>query len=200
MNKTDFSAELRKALSALPQDDIEERVSFYEEMIADRIEEGATEEEAIASLGNVNDVASQIIAEVPLTKLVKEKIKPKRPFRAWEIVLVLLGAPLWLPLIIAAGAVVLSLYVSVWAIIITLWAVEVSLWACVPGGLAASVTYFIRGNALTGIAMLGAAFLCAGLSCFGFYGCLAASKGILRLTKKAVSGLKSRLAGKERAE
>ena len=90
--------------------------------------------------------------------------------------------------------------VSAWAAIISLWAVEGALWACAPGGLAASVTYFIRGNALTGIAMLGAALFCAGLSYFGFYGCLKASKGILRLTKKAVSSLKSRLAGKEKEE
>ncbi|MBQ7624069.1 MAG: DUF1700 domain-containing protein [Clostridia bacterium] len=200
MNKTEFSAGLRKALSGLPQDDIEERVLFYEEMIDDKTEEGATEEEAVASLGNVNDVASQIISDIPLSKLVIEKIKPKRSLCAWETALIVLGAPLWLPLILAAGAAVLSLYVSVWAAIFSLWAVEGALWACALGGVAAAVTYFVRGNALTGIAMLGAALFCAGLSCFGFYGCLKASKGILSLTKKAALSIKSRFVGKEKAE
>ncbi len=33
MNKQEFLTDLRKALSGLPQDDIEERIAFYGEMI-----------------------------------------------------------------------------------------------------------------------------------------------------------------------
>ena len=44
MNKQEFLAELRKGLSGLPQDDIEERLIFYDEMLEDRIEEGLSEE------------------------------------------------------------------------------------------------------------------------------------------------------------
>ena len=49
MNKQEFLVQLRNALSGLPKDDIEERIEFYSEMIEDRIEEGLSEEEAIAS-------------------------------------------------------------------------------------------------------------------------------------------------------
>ena len=44
MNKQEFLAGLRKGLSGLPQEDIEERLLFYSEMIDDRIEEGMEEE------------------------------------------------------------------------------------------------------------------------------------------------------------
>ena len=40
MSKQAFLARLRKELSGLPKDDIEERLAFYEEMIDDRTEEG----------------------------------------------------------------------------------------------------------------------------------------------------------------
>ena len=46
MNKREFLASLRNGLYGLPQDDIEERLGFYAEMIDDRMEEGLTEEQA----------------------------------------------------------------------------------------------------------------------------------------------------------
>ena len=95
MNKQEFLSELRSVLSGLPQDDIEERIAFYGEMIDDRMEEGLTEEEAVAEAGNINEIKTQIVADIPLQKLVKEKVKPKRALRGWEIVLIVLGFPVW---------------------------------------------------------------------------------------------------------
>ena len=87
MTKQEFLVDLGLGLSCLPQEDAEERLSFYSEMIDDRIEEGLSEEEAVREMGAVDGIVSQIVAEVPLSKLVKKKIKPKRRLRAWEIVL-----------------------------------------------------------------------------------------------------------------
>ena len=39
MNKEEFLAALRQALSGLPQEDIEERLNFYAEIIADRADD-----------------------------------------------------------------------------------------------------------------------------------------------------------------
>ena len=52
MTKREFLAQLRKGLSGLPQDDIEERLTFYGEMIEDRKEEGLSEEEAVSAVGS----------------------------------------------------------------------------------------------------------------------------------------------------
>ena len=43
MNKQDFLAQLRKELSGWPKEDAEERLTFYSEMLDDRIEEGLSE-------------------------------------------------------------------------------------------------------------------------------------------------------------
>ena len=93
MNKEEFIAELKDGLSGLPQNDIDERVLFYTEMIDDRMEEGMSEEEAISGIGSVEEIVSQIISEVPLTKIVKKRITPDRALRTWEIVLIVLGSP-----------------------------------------------------------------------------------------------------------
>ena len=197
MNKSEFLAELRNGLAGLPQDDVEERIAFYGEMIDDRMEEGIMEEEAVAMIGNVDWIVSQIVAEIPLAKIVKEKITPKRTLKAWEIVLICLGFPLWFPLLIAFGAVVFSLYIVAWSLIISLWAVEVSFIASVFGSLSAAVANIIRGNAVFGVALIGASIFLAGLSIFTFFGCVALSKGIIRLTKKAALGIKSLFIRKE---
>lgn len=96
MNKQEFLGKLRSGLSGLPQGDVEERLTFYSEMIDDRMEEGISEEEAVCEIGSVDEIVSQIIADIPFTKLVREKIKPNRTLRPWEIVLLVLGSPVWL--------------------------------------------------------------------------------------------------------
>ncbi|MBO4330484.1 MAG: DUF1700 domain-containing protein [Oscillospiraceae bacterium] len=198
MNKETFMSELRNALSGLPRDDAEERLAFYGEMIDDRMEEGLSEEEAVAGAGSVDGIAAQIVAEIPLGRIVKEKMAPKRALKAWEIVLIVLGFPLWLPLLIAAGAIILSLYIVVWALIVSLWAIEVSLWACALGGAAAGLYSALRGKLFAGAAAFGAGLVCAGASVFLFFGCVSASKGLILLTGKAAVGVKRRILGKER--
>ena len=184
MSKQEFLVQLRKGLSGLPQEDVEERLAFYSEMIDDRMEEGITEEDAVSRIGSIDKIISQIKADIPLAKLVREKITPKKHLKAWEIVLLVLGSPIWLSLLIAALAVILSLYASLWSVIISLWAVFVSFIGCAVGGVVAGIVIACSGNALSGIAMLAAGIVCAGLSIFMFYGCKAVTDGTLILTKK----------------
>ena len=198
MNKNEFLTELEKGLSGLPREDVEERLAFYAEMIDDRTEEGMSEEEAVAGIGGVDEVTEQIFAETPLSVIVREKIKPKRSLKAWEIVLIVLGFPVWFPLLVAAAAVVFSLYVVLWALIICLWAVEATFAACALACIAAAVVYFIKGEPSSGIAMFGAGLALAGLSVLMFYVCKAATKGAAKLTKKIAVGIKTAIAGKEK--
>lgn len=197
MNKQEFLAELRKGLHGLPQNDIEERLTFYSEMIDDRIEEGLTQEEAVSEIGTVDEVVSQIITETPLSKLVKEKVRPKRTLRAWEIVLLTLGSPIWLSLLIAAFAVLLAIYISAWSVIVALWAAELALAAGAFSGILSVVIFAVQVNWLAGIAMLGAGIALIGLSVFLFFGCKEATKGIIFLSKKMILGIKSLFIGKE---
>lgn len=197
MNKQEFLTQLRKGLSGLPQNDIDERIVFYSEMIDDRIEEGLSEEEAVAQVGSVDEIVAQIIAETPFTKIAKERIKPKRQLKTWEIVLLALGSPIWFSLAIAAISVVFSLYVSLWSVVISFWAVFVSLAACSVGGLVASAILAIFGKGLAGVAMFSAGLICGGLSIFTFFGCKAATKGVIILTEKIAVGIKNCFIKKE---
>lgn len=199
MSKQEFLAQLQKGLSGLPQDDIEERLMFYSEMIDDRMEEGLSEGEAVSEIGTVDAIISQIIAEIPLSKILKEKIKPKRTFKAWEIILLVLGSPVWLPLMIAAFAVILSVYVVLWSVIISLWVVWGSLIGSSLGSVASGIIFVFLGNRLTGLATIGIGIFCAGLSIFLFFACKKTSEGILLLTKKIASGIKNRFVKKEEA-
>lgn len=191
MDKQEFLAQLRNGLAGLPPRDIEERLSFYSEMIDDRIEEGLSEQEAVSAVGSVESIVSQTIGESPLTKLAKEKVKPNRRLSGWEIILLILGCPIWLSLGIAAIAVVFSLYISAWSVIISLWAAYVSLVACSVGGLVAGIVVACTGKALSGIAVLAAGLICAGFSIFAFYGCKAVTRGLLLLTRKTAIWIKN---------
>lgn len=197
MNKQEFLAQLHKGLSSLPQEDIEERLTFYSEMIDDRIEEGLSESEAVSEIGPVNTVVTQIWADTPLTKLVKERVKTNRVLKAWEIILLVLGSPIWLSLFIAAFIVILAAYIVAWSVVVTLWSIEASFAACSLGGIVSAVIFAFQGNGLTGLAMLSAGICCAGLSIFLFFGCKATTKGILLLTKKIALGIKTLFARKE---
>lgn len=199
MSKQEFLEQLKKGLSGLPQADIEEQLNFYSEMIDDRIEEGFSEEDAVSEIGNINEIIQAVLADIPLSKLVKEKIKPKRKLRVWEIILLVLGMPLWLPVLIACFAVAFSLYIVLWSFIISLWAVETSLFASALGGFVSGVIFILNSNALTGFAIIGAGLVCVGIAIFFFFGCKFATKGCISLTKKIILAIKNLFINKEEA-
>ena len=199
MNKQEFLSGLRKGLSGLPQDDIEERLTFYGEMLDDRVEEGLSEEEAVSAIGSVEEIVGQTVADIPLAKVVKERIKPKRRLRAWEIVLLALGSPIWLSLGIAAAAVIFALYVSLWSVIVSLWAVFGSLAVCAVGSVPMCVILAAGGSGASGMVTLSAGIVCAGFSILMFFGCRETTKGILILTKKFAIWIKNCFIKKEEA-
>ncbi len=190
MCKRDFLDALRAKLSRLPKQEIDGRLNFYEEMIDDLIEEGYSEEAAVAKIGNVEDVFVQIIADVSLTKIAKERLKPKRRFKAWEIILLLLGSPIWISLIVAACAVGLSFYVSFWATVLSVWCAFFAIAVCAPVGVIVAVVYAVIGDGYAGIAVFSLALVCVGVSVFLFFACKAAAKGGLRLLGEILLGIK----------
>jgi uncharacterized membrane protein len=178
--KRDFLKDLRKRLSGLPRRDADERVSFYGELIDDRMEEGLSEADAVAAVGDVEKIAAQVLASAQEEG---RKVRKPRRLQSWELVLLIAGAPLWLPLLLAAVSVVLSVFVAFWAIIASLWAAFAALAlsgiAAVPG----SILLMVFGNGLAGLLLLSGGLLCLGLACFAFLGCFAATRGGVLLMK-----------------
>ena len=197
MLKKEFLEKLRSELSGLPGQELEERLSFYSEMIDDRLEEGASEEDAVSGVGSIDDISAQIISDIPFSRIAKERIKSKRKMKSPEIVLLILGSPIWLTLVIAAFAVIFSLYISLWAVVVSLWAVFASLSACSVCSVPACIIFTAGGHGASGLALLAAGFVCAGLSIYMFFGCKASTDGLLTLTRKTAVRIKNFFIKKE---
>lgn len=200
MNKQDFLKELENAICGLPDEDIQKSLDFYGEMIDDRIEDGISEEEAIAQIGNIEEIAKQILIDTPITKLVKQKIKNKRRMGALEIVLLILGSPIWLALMIAIIAVVISVYVSLWSVVISFWACLAAFWGSAFGGFVSAVILILSGqNLYAAFAMLAAGVFLVGFGILFFFVCKSSTKGMVWLTKKITLWIKSLFLKKEEA-
>ena len=117
MTKKEFLSKLRRKICKLSHKEINERLGFYSEIIDDKIEEGLSEEDAVSGVGNVEDIAAQILSDVNLDTKAKNH---KKSVSAWQIALLIIGSPVWLSILIAVFAVI-------WAVVITLLAVEIPL-------------------------------------------------------------------------
>lgn len=192
MNKQQFLAALRGRLYGLPQADIEKSLDFYAEMIDDRVEDGLTEEQAVLELGPVDEIAEQILLEQPLPRLVKAKMRPSHTLRAWEVVLLILGAPVWLPLLLAAVAVLLSVYVVVWAIVVVFYSLDLSLAAsCLAGIIGGAVLAAAHNGIQILLVCFGAGLICAGLTILLFFACNQIALGVIRFSGWFLRLLKS---------
>ena len=197
MTKTQFILELSNKLSGLPRDDINESIEFYIEMIDERMDEGMSEADAVAAIGSIDAISEQIFSEIPMVKLVKEKIKPKHKLRAWEIILLALGSPIWLSLAAAALVIIISVYVCLWAVEICIYAANITLFAGSVAGLVLSVVYFIQGNAGAALFVLGAGILVTGLGLLMLGVCRKSTKLMIVIAKKIFIGIKKMLVRKE---
>ncbi len=181
MTREIFLKELARQIRKLPRADRKKYLDFYSEVLADRIEEGMTEEEAVGALGSPEEVAALIFYELGQDP---EAVKTTgRKLRAWEIVLLCLGFPLWFSLGAAVFAILLAVYLVIWAADIVLWAADLSLVACGLAGVAAGIVFACQGYTPQGICVFGCGFICVGISVFWFFVCHYATKGIVRLTK-----------------
>ena len=192
MNKSEFLSELQNRLAGLPGEDIGRSLDYYSEMIDDRMEDGLSEEEAVRAMGAMDEVVAQILTETPLPKLVKARVKRKQSgLRAWEITLLILGSPLWLPLVIAALVIFLAVYLVVWSVILSLYAVDFSVAVSGIAGFAGAIVLAFGGRLAQGAFLLGSGLSCAGLAVLMFFGFNIITKGVLFLSKKMLLGIKS---------
>ena len=167
MDKNTFLLELQKRLKGLPVEDVQRTLDYYKEMIDDRMEEGLTEEEAVAEIGTVEEIAEPILPK-----------SSRRKMKTWEIVLLILGFPVWFPLLVAAAAVVVS-------IVATIYAVDVSLAASCLGGVLCAVVYLIQCNWAGAAFLFGCGLVCGGLAILCFMGSNALMKVCFTAMKKA---------------
>ena len=191
MTKTELLNELESRLIGLPKEDIQERLDFYSEMIDDRMEDGKSEEEAVSEIGTVDEIVSQIANETSLMKIIKERTRPKRTIKVWEIILIALGFPIWFPLLLTALVLILVAYILLWTLVIVVYSLEIAF-------VATSVLYLMDFFILmfTGdfnIGYLGLSVVAAGSAVLLYFGCVAATKGTLQLSKNIILDIKKKI-------
>ena len=197
MMKKMFLDRLRSRLSHLPKEEQDERIAFYSEMIDDRIEDGLTEEEAVKSITSIDEITKEVITDIEVVdskdninkKRIKEKttkfVKDKK--KTSNVLLIVLGFPVWFPLLISFIVILFSLYVVGWAVIVSLWAVVVALGASFIGGTILGISYLVQGASAI---LLGLSIACGGLSIFFFFGVKELTKLYCVFTKKIISWIR----------
>ena len=185
MTKEGFLAQLRQQLWALPEADRQNSLDYYAEMIDDRMEDGLSEEEAVAAIGNLEEIVQQILGETPRPPVVVEPAKKaelaKGSTKTWLIILLVLGSPVWIPLLASAIGTVIGIYVSLWSVVIALYAAFLALAVSSVGCIVGS--FFMFGGITGGIVAWGAALVCAGLAILLLLLANLAAKGMVKLTK-----------------
>ena len=199
MNKTEFIDELYHLLNSLSKAERLQHLDYYEEMIADQMEDGLTEEEAVAALGSPADIAAQILGELPP--------KPARRFPIWAIVLIVLGSPLWLSqflavaaVLVAVIAVVAAVYISLWAAIAVFYAADLAVLLGFLSGIAGGIFYLTQGISMPAVLFFGGGLVCAGATVLLFFLCNLLSRLLWQLSKWSVLkiiGLFRRKGGKK---
>ena len=190
MTKYEFLEKLKSGLHGLPDKELKSSLEYYGEMIDERIESGLSEEEAISQLGDPETVAREILLDLPLSTLIKQNYKRKSPWKVWEIVLLVLGSPLWLSLGLTAVALVFTLYALLWVVVAVLWTVDIAVGVAGLAGFLSAFPLLLSSfpNALFNF---GLGILCAGVAVVGFFGCLALTKLFYKLSIRILKQIKS---------
>ena len=181
MQKVEFLALLRQRIAILPPREIEQTVEYYSEMIDDYVESGYTPEEAVARMGGVDNVAAQVLAgeQIPVYEAYGVQ-KRKKNGLLW---LVILGFPLWFPLLITAFCLVLTAAIVLLTLaMVTPWSLVVSFGASAIALLAAAPAVLV-GEGLAALALtVGAALILAAL-------CILSTMAALHLSRLGGKGI-----------
>ncbi len=190
MRKEEYLSALKTKLEENAIPNPESMVSFYEEMIADRMEDGMSEEEAVSAMEDISAIVENAKLDKTLPALMLDKVKESRKkadnnsLGVLWVILAILGFPIWFPLTITFLSLVFALYVTLWSIVLSIYAVEIAL------GLA-SVACFIGGFAIlfgaiplpTALCFWGISLLFAGICLLLWKPICAVTKGMIDMIR-----------------
>ena len=163
MNRVEFIEILDVELAALKRVEREKFITYYEEIIDDYMENGFEEEAVIEKIGNPKAIAKNILSEQDTVDI---KV-PLTNSKVINMILLILGFPLWGSLVFAGLMLALSGVIVIWCIPFT---AGVSALAFFLAGIYSIVaTPFMIAEVLSvgvvqlgvGIASLGVSFLLA---------------------------------------
>ena len=153
-------------------------------------EDGISEQDAIESLGSIDEIVKSILSDIPIKKLVKEKFGLKRKLKTWEIVLLSLTSIIWIPLLIVFMAIILTLYICLWSGVMCVGAISIGALAesliCALG-----VIDVVSGNFGSGIVLIGFSMFFAGVAILTAIATFKFGKLMVIVCKKIILWIKS---------
>ncbi len=160
--------------------ELEKMLEYYAEMIDEAMEDGATEEEAVAGLGTWAEIIGQINASCTTILSSEETAgqhtdcNPQKPtvvnkrgyvrLPVWAVILLVLSAPVWIPLLFTATLLLFLCIVFAVSIVLTLVVTTIVLAVIGVVGIPVSViVLFTVGGAKFGM-ILAASLICIGIA------------------------------------
>ncbi len=132
------------------------------------------------------DAAQTVDTKAEETAGKNEKQMKKAP-GAMRTLLLVLGFPLWFPLLLAAVLLLLSAYIILWSVLASLWCVFAAFALSGAACVAAVVIGFVTNGAAAGLFYTGAALTLAALSIFTFLGARVLTRLAARGTARSFS-------------
>lgn len=112
MNKSEFLEKLGKHLDKIDKKERDKFITYYDEMIEDYKENGYEETKAIEKIGNIKDIADNILQE-------QTPVKNKQSYKVnktLKLTLLILGFPLWGFILLTIAMLILCAYIVIWCI------------------------------------------------------------------------------------
>ncbi len=193
MNKQEYLKALEKRLKNLPREEVKKSLAFYAEIIDDRMEEGADEEEAVKSLRSPDEVAAEIFSDSSFASIVRggaDRVRSKYGKSPGFTVLLVLGFPLWFPLLIAAAALLFSGAIVFFSLWLSLFAAGIALLLSSVAGIFGAAVCFFRGDTALGVCLIGASLVVFALTMLLWGPMKKLLKGIWKLAGNWLKGIK----------
>ena len=189
MTRDEFLDRLGELLACLPAEQVEETKQFYAEAIADRMEDGMSEERAVAAMGAPGEVADATLDALPAVPRAIARTRRRSNALLW--VLTIAGSPIWVPLLLAFAIAALSVYACIWILALCTWIVAAAIGIAAATAIALAVAGVAIGHMPYVLAMFGCGLALVGVAMLAGAGAWTASKQIARLSalwaKKAIS-------------
>ena len=189
MTEKQFLKALRKALRGLPAAERKDALSYYSELIHDSMESGMTEQDAVASLGSVEEIAAGLLGEASGGG----KRSASAGGRGAVTAAVIIGSPIWLSLLIAALACAIAVICVLLSLVAAFFAMLLGL---ISGFIIGVISFFfmVWSNPIAAFFQLGASIFALGLAFLMLLAVRGVALGLASGVKAVISWPKKLLA------
>lgn len=178
MSKAEFLNKLAFCLQKMNASERNKFLTYYDEMISDYVENGIAEEDAVIKIGDPKIIAEELLADHGSVKL----NLPSTGSRWLNIILTIIGFPLWGSVLLAAILMVFSVYLIIWCVPIATGAGFVGFFTTSIIGIVGCPFVMIKSFPV-GIIQLGTGIASVGISLLLGFATISLSKKIIIVTK-----------------